>query len=101
MATTLWLRSAAQENISRIVVAMEDRRGMLPVRDLVRLRVEGVRVEDAQTTISSLSGRVWLRTVRPSWFVFSDGFHRSRLNLVLKRIWICLSGCGPGDFAPA
>ena len=77
---------AAQENISRIVVAMEDRRGMLPVRDLVRLRVEGVRVEDAQTTISSLSGRVWLRTVRPSWFVFSDGFHRSRLNLVLKRI---------------
>jgi sugar transferase (PEP-CTERM system associated) len=76
----------AQQQVSRIVVAMEDRRGMLPVRDLVRLRVEGIRVEDAQSTIASLSGRVWLRTVRPSWFVFSDGFHRSRLNLVLKRI---------------
>jgi|SRR5579862_7084545 len=75
-----------QQNISRIVVAMEDRRGVLPVRDLVRLRVQGVRVEDAQSTIAALSGRVWLRTVRPSWFVFSDGFHRSRLTQVLKRM---------------
>jgi sugar transferase (PEP-CTERM system associated) len=75
-----------QQNISRIVVAMEDRRGMLPIRDLVRLRVQGVRVEDAQSTIAALSGRVWLRTVKPSWFVFSDGFHRSRLNLMLKRM---------------
>ena len=24
--------------------------------------------------------------VRPSWFIFSDGFHRSRVTLVLKRI---------------
>jgi len=77
---------ATQENVSRIVVAMEDQRGMLPVKDLVRLRVQGIRVEDAQSTIAALSGRVWLRTVKPSWFVFSDGFHRSRLNLMLKRM---------------
>jgi sugar transferase (PEP-CTERM system associated) len=71
---------------SKIVVAMEDRRGALPVRDLVRLRVQGVAVEDAQTTIAALTGRVWLTTVRPSWFVFSEGFHRSRWTSVAKRI---------------
>jgi sugar transferase (PEP-CTERM system associated) len=76
---------ALKKHIDRIVVAMEDRRGMLPVQDLVRLRVQGIRVEDAQTTVASLTGRVWLRTVRPSWFVFSDGFHRSKLTLVMKR----------------
>ena len=76
---------ALRHQIERIVVAMEDRRGQLPVSQLVKLRVQGVRIEDAHTTIASLSGRVWLNTVRPSWFVFSGGFDRSRLNLILKR----------------
>jgi sugar transferase (PEP-CTERM system associated) len=64
---------------------MEDRRGALPVRDLVRLRVEGVRVEDAPSVIASLTGRVWINTVKPSWFLFSDGFHRSRWIAIVKR----------------
>ena len=76
---------ATEKHIARIIVALEDRRLKMPTRDLVKLRVQGVRVEDAHSTISSLSGRVWLNTVQPSWFVFSDGFHRSRTTLVLKR----------------
>jgi len=75
-----------QHQVSRIVVAMEDRRGVLPIRDLVKLRVQGIRVEDVHTTVSALSGRIWLNMVRPSWFIFSDGFHRSRITLVFKRI---------------
>ena len=71
---------------SKIVVALEDYRGSLPTRELVRLRVEGVEVEDAHSLLASLSGSVWLESVRPSWFVFSSGFHRSRANLILKRI---------------
>lgn len=72
------------ERISRIVVALEERRGGLPTRELVSLRVRGIRIEDAHTIMSSLTGRVWLETVRPSWFVFSEGFHRSRFNSILK-----------------
>ena len=75
----------AQHGISRIIVALEDRRQTFPIRDLVRLRVSGVRVEEAHSTISSLTGRVWLETVKPSWFVFSDGFRRSALTSFLKR----------------
>jgi len=77
---------ALEKRVARIIVALEDRRLKMPTRDLVKLRVEGVRVEDAHSTISSLTGRVWLNTVQPSWFVFSDGFHRSRTTLVLKRL---------------
>jgi sugar transferase (PEP-CTERM system associated) len=69
----------------KIIVALEERRQVLPVRELVRLRMEGIIVEDAQTTMSALSGRVWLDTVHPSWFVFSDGFRRSRTAQVIKR----------------
>lgn len=72
-------------DISRIVVALEDSRGALPVRELVRLRVQGLVIEDAHTALAALTGRVWLEAVRPSWFVFSDGFRRPFLVAVMKR----------------
>jgi sugar transferase (PEP-CTERM system associated) len=78
-------RVVRAHQIGRIIVALEDRRGKLPIRDLVRLRVEGVLVEDAATTVASLTGRIWLELVHPSWLVFGGGFHRARLGLALKR----------------
>jgi sugar transferase (PEP-CTERM system associated) len=78
---------ASDRRISKIIVALEDLRGALPTRDLVRLRVQGIEIEDAHTALAALTGRVWLRTVRPSWFVFSTGFQRSKTTLVLKRIF--------------
>jgi sugar transferase (PEP-CTERM system associated) len=81
------LETIAQERaISRIVVALEDRRGALPIRELVTLKVQGLRVVDATTELSALTGRVSLRATKPSWLVFSDGFHRSKWNEVLKRV---------------
>jgi sugar transferase (PEP-CTERM system associated) len=79
-------RIVSEHRVSRIIVALEDRRGSLPIRELVKLRVEGVRVEDVHSTMAALTGRVWLETLRPSWFVFSEGFHRSRSTLFLKRV---------------
>ena len=76
---------ASRCNLSRIVVALEDRRGVLPTRELVTLRVRGLQIDDATTALSALTGRVSLRAVKPSWFVFSEGFHRSKWNEVLKR----------------
>lgn len=76
---------ASEHKIGRIVVALEDRRGALPIKSLVNLRVRGIPVEDAHTALAALTGRVWLDTVKPSWFVYSDGFYRSRLTAVLKR----------------
>jgi sugar transferase (PEP-CTERM system associated) len=70
--------------VDRIIVALEERRRVLPVRELVRLRMEGVRVEDAQTAMAELSGRVSLNAIQPSWFVFSDGFRRSDLLILMK-----------------
>ena len=79
------LAIAEQHEISRVIVALEDRRNTLPIRDLLRLKVQGILVEDAHSVISALTGRVWLETVKPSWFIFSDGFRRSSLMLIFKR----------------
>jgi sugar transferase (PEP-CTERM system associated) len=86
------LAVAEQHKIARIIIALEDSRNVLPTRDLVRLRVQGVRIEDAHSIMSALTGRVWLETVKPSWFVFSDGFRRSALTLIVKRAVDLASG---------
>jgi len=76
---------ADENQAARIVIALEDQRGTLPVRDLVHLRVRGIAVEDANSVLAGLTGRVWLQAVRPSWFVYSGGFHRSGFTLLCKR----------------
>jgi sugar transferase (PEP-CTERM system associated) len=78
---------ARDQDVSRIIVALEDRRGSLPTRDLVSLRVRGVYIEDAANALAALTGRVSLHVVRPSWFVFSEGFHRSKWQGWIKRLF--------------
>ncbi|HEY1754858.1 MAG TPA: TIGR03013 family XrtA/PEP-CTERM system glycosyltransferase [Bryobacteraceae bacterium] len=73
------------EGVDKIIVALDERRQVLPVHELVRLRMEGIVVEDAQTAMTALSGRVMLDTVQPIWFVFSRGFRRSTIMLAVKR----------------
>ena len=83
----------SRNDVARIVVALEDQRnGALPIQKLVRLRVAGIEVEEAHSTIAALTGRVWLDTVKPSWFVFSSGFHRSPITLIVKRIIDLIAG---------
>lgn len=75
----------AKLQIARIIVALEESRGVLPTRALAKLKVRGVWVEDAQSALAGLTGRIWLDQAQPSWFVFSDGFSRSRFTIMLKR----------------
>jgi sugar transferase (PEP-CTERM system associated) len=79
-------RVVHNNSISRIVVAVENGRGLLPVHELVKLRTRGIPVEEAHTAISALTGRVWLDVVQPSWFLYSEGFHRSTLGAAIKRL---------------
>ena len=67
-----------------IVVALDDRRGKLPVNDLLRCRIEGVRVEEGASVLEKLTGQIPIKNLRPSWLVFSSGFDESRLLRRLK-----------------
>jgi sugar transferase (PEP-CTERM system associated) len=75
----------ARHDINRIVIAVSDRRGHLPVNELVRVKLSGVRIEDASTTYERLSGKILLENLKPSLFVFSDGFYVSAMQRFLKR----------------
>jgi sugar transferase (PEP-CTERM system associated) len=75
----------ARHEIDRIIVGMSDRRGKLPVEQLLRAKMAGVRVEDATTTYERVTGKILIDDLRPSWLIFSDGFRVSRITRWMKR----------------
>ena len=78
-------RLIAEHKIDRIIVGLSDRRGKLPVDELLNAKLRGVRVEDATTTYERVTGKILIDDLRPSWLIFSDGFHVSRLSRWTKR----------------
>jgi sugar transferase (PEP-CTERM system associated) len=78
-------RIVADRHVTRIVISLADRRGHLPIDELLRAKLAGVRVEDATTTYERLTGKILLDDLKPSWLIFSDGFHASRMTRVVKR----------------
>lgn len=78
----------ASRGVTRIVVALEDRRGRLPIDDLLQCRVSGVQIDDAPSFYEQLTGKILLSDLRPSWLVFSPGFSRPRrLMRASKRVF--------------
>jgi sugar transferase (PEP-CTERM system associated) len=79
-------RIVATRHVDRIVVGLSDRRGRLPIEQLLRAKMSGVRVEDATTTYERLTGKILLDGLKPSWLIFSDGFRASRITRFVKRM---------------
>jgi sugar transferase (PEP-CTERM system associated) len=75
-------------NANEVVLALEERRNAIPLDDLLRVRTEGVHVNEITTFLERETGRVDLRSTNPSWLIFSDGFSSGRrLSSVAKRIF--------------
>lgn len=78
-------RLVAHEKIDRIIVGLADRRGKLPIEQLLQAKMAGVCVEEVTTTYERMTGKILIDDLRPSWLIFSDGFRVSRLTRWLKR----------------
>ena len=74
--------------VSEVVLALEERRNALPLKDLLRIKTAGVHVNDFSSFIERETGRVDLDTVNPSWLIFSDGFSSGRaFSSAIKRLF--------------
>jgi sugar transferase (PEP-CTERM system associated) len=73
-------------SVHRIIVALEDGRGELPVQDLLALRFQGVRVETADTLFERLYGKIKLDGLRPSSFLYSEGFRVRRSQQLMRQV---------------
>jgi exopolysaccharide biosynthesis polyprenyl glycosylphosphotransferase len=70
----------------RIIVALTERRGRLPVRDLLDARMAGIIVEDGIEVHERLTEKLAIESLTPSFLFFSEDFTKSRLQMALRRI---------------
>ena len=74
--------------VSEVVLALEERRNALPLKDLLRIKTTGVHVNEFSTFLERETGRVDLDTVNPSWLIFSDGFSSGQMvSSAIKRLF--------------
>jgi sugar transferase (PEP-CTERM system associated) len=80
-----------RHRVDEIVVGPDDRRGTLPMSELLACRVAGVEVIELANFFERESGKIKLGLVHPSWLVFSTGFDANGLRLLVKRTFDVLA----------
>lgn len=77
---------AKRYRATEIVVSLTERRGVLPVRDLLKCKLRGINVIDAPCFYEKLSGKLLVENIQPSWFIYSDGFRVTAFRRFYKRV---------------
>jgi sugar transferase (PEP-CTERM system associated) len=79
-------RCAAQENISRVIVADHDIESETAAAEaLMDLKLRGVRIESALDCFERASQKIWIEGLSAERLIFGDGFSPSRIYLGIKR----------------
>jgi sugar transferase (PEP-CTERM system associated) len=73
------------DNINRLVLALDDRRGATPIQELMAYKLQGVTIEGGVSFYEKLTAKILVERMDPSWIVFSDGFSAGRVQLIGKR----------------
>ncbi len=76
---------ATERHIDVIVVSLDERRNKCPIDQLLECKMIGIDVIDTATFFERQFGRVRLDLLRPSHFIFSDGFQVSTYSEFIKR----------------
>ena len=68
---------ASEARADIIVVALSERRGIFPLRDVLRCKLNGIEIMDAPSFYERVQGKLMLEQITPSWIIFSSGFRRT------------------------
>jgi exopolysaccharide biosynthesis polyprenyl glycosylphosphotransferase len=69
----------------RVVVALGSRRGRMPLRLLLELRLQGIAVEDGVEVYERLTGKIAIEALTPTSVIFCKDFRPRRRDLALSR----------------
>jgi exopolysaccharide biosynthesis polyprenyl glycosylphosphotransferase len=83
-------RLTRAHRVQRIVIAMRERRGRLPVEPLLELKRRGIVIQEGNDLYELITGKVSLEALRPSMLLFSPGFQLSRSTQFCKRVFSLL-----------
>lgn len=74
------------QKVHRIIVALDDRRGRLPVELLLSMKSRGVQIQDGIEFYEQVTGKIPIESLRLGALLFSPGFHISRFLEIYKRL---------------
>ena len=77
---------AEQIKADEIVIAVDDKRGMMPMDELLDCKMSGVMIMDLMGFYEREQGIISLDNVHPSWLVYCDGFAQGDLRALEKRL---------------
>ena len=71
---------------NRLILALAERRGRMPMANLLECGTKGILVEDGLGTYEYFTGKLPIESLSPSFLVFSGIFRKSRLQLGMRRL---------------
>jgi sugar transferase (PEP-CTERM system associated) len=77
---------AETEQISNIIVALDQKRGVMPYKKLLNCKVKGISIIDGESFYERITGKLLVEKINPSWLIFSDGFVKSPVVRFAKRL---------------
>jgi sugar transferase (PEP-CTERM system associated) len=75
-----------RQAVDRVIVALADRRSVMPVSELLDMRLRGIRVDDGTSILEKVTGKIEIDELHPSWLIFGDGFRLTQRHWFLRRI---------------
>jgi len=76
---------AKRNGIRRVILTAAERRGTLPLAELLDLKADGVEILDGGEYYESITGKLSLDSLRLGWLLFSPGFRVGGLLRFYKR----------------
>ena len=74
--------------VNEVVIALRDRRGgVLPVQDLLKCRLKGIKVTELPTFFEREYQQVLLDSLNASWMVLGEGFRQGSFRTRAKRLF--------------
>jgi sugar transferase, PEP-CTERM system associated/exopolysaccharide biosynthesis polyprenyl glycosylphosphotransferase len=74
-------------SVDCIVVTKRNRRGMLPVHELLKCKTQNIRVQEGFSFYEKVKRKIIISEfLQPSWFVFEEGFSQNSIHKSLKRM---------------
>jgi sugar transferase (PEP-CTERM system associated) len=81
------LSMVKKHDIDQIVIAVRDRRGKLPVKELVECKLQGVKITELPTAFEREYRRLSLESISASWIMLEEGFRQGAFRSAIKRLF--------------
>jgi len=74
--------------IDEIIVAVRQQRGgVLPLRELLECRLNGVQITDLARFFERVHGQVPIESLKVSWLIYGRGYRQNWLRTLVKRVF--------------